>query len=146
MSAKPPTVDEYLAALPDDRREALTQIRGEVLANLPDGVEESMSFGMPTYEVPLERSGPTYNGKPLMYAALASQKRHMAAYLTCAYMDPSDREWLEERFAAAGKKLDMGESCLRFRSLDDLPPGVIGEAVARKPVDQFLREYESSRS
>ncbi|UJA20963.1 DUF1801 domain-containing protein [Thermoleophilia bacterium SCSIO 60948] len=144
MAAKPTTVDEYLAALPDDRREALSQIREEILANLPDGVEESMSFGMPTYEVPLERSGPTYNGKPLMYAALASQKRYMAAYLTCAYLDESDRQWIESRFAEADKKLDMGKSCLRFRSLDDLPDGVIGEAVGRKSVDEFVRAHERS--
>ena len=142
MPAKTATVDEYLAALPDDRCEALTTVREEILTSLPEGVEETMGWGMPTYEIPLELSGPTYNGKPLMYAALASQKRHMAAYLTCAYLSEGDREWIEERFAAAGKKLDMGKSCLRFRSLDDIPAGVIGDAVGRKTVEEFLRENE----
>jgi len=40
-----------------------------------------MNWGMITYQVPLETYPNTYNGKPLAYAAVASQKNHMAVYL-----------------------------------------------------------------
>lgn len=43
---KPTTVDEYLAALPDDRRAAMEQIRAAVRAGAPDA-EEAISYGMP---------------------------------------------------------------------------------------------------
>jgi hypothetical protein len=138
-------VREYLDALPDERRAALAAVREVVLANLPDGYVESMNRGMITYEVPLERYPDTYNKQPLGYAALASQKRHMALYLTCVYADPAAREWFERAYAESGKKLDMGKSCLRFKRLDDLPLDVIGAVIARTPVDQFLRLYETSR-
>src|SRR5882762_3642210 len=43
---KPTTVDEYLAALPEDRRRAMEQIRAAVLAGAP-GADEVITYGMP---------------------------------------------------------------------------------------------------
>jgi uncharacterized protein YdhG (YjbR/CyaY superfamily) len=140
------TVDEYLAALPEDRRAALGEVRRTVLDHLPEGVEETIAWGMITYEVPLERSGPTYNGKPLMYAALASQKRHMALYLSAVYADPDRREAFQEHYRATGKRLDMGKSCVRFRDLDDLPLDVVGAAIGATTVDEFLALMERART
>ncbi len=139
------TVDAYLAALPDDRRTALGAVREVVLANLPAGYEEVVQYGMPSYVVPLERYSMTYNGQPLAIASLASQKRHMAVYLMGVYGDEGTQRWLRERWEATGRRLDMGKSCLRFRSLDDLDLGLIGEAIARVPVDDFIARYERSR-
>ena len=90
------TVNEYLASLPPERRRAIEAVREVILANLPDGYEEAMNWGMITYQVPLETFPDTYNGKPLMYAALANQKNHMAVYLTAVYAqeergEPSSR-------------------------------------------------------
>ncbi|MGI9584813.1 MAG: DUF1801 domain-containing protein, partial [Acidimicrobiia bacterium] len=82
MRSDATSVDQYLAELPDDRRAAIETVRDTILANLPDGYEEAMNWGMITYQVPLATYPDTYNGKPLMYAALASQKHHMAVYLT----------------------------------------------------------------
>ena len=140
------TVQEYLDALPDERRAALGAVREVILANLPDGYVETMKWGMITYEVPLTRYPDTYNKQPLGYAALASQKRYMSLYLMGVYADPEAREWFERAYAERGKKLDMGKSCLRFKRLDDLPLDVIGTLVARTPVDEFLRLYEASRN
>jgi uncharacterized protein YdhG (YjbR/CyaY superfamily) len=72
------TVEKYLEELPEERRDALEAVRRTILEHLPDGYEEVMNWGMITYQVPLDVYPDTYNGKPLMYAALASQKRHMA--------------------------------------------------------------------
>jgi Domain of unknown function (DU1801) len=139
-------VEEYLSALPDDRRDALSAVRRVVLDNLPAGYEEVMHYGMISYVVPPARYPTTYNGQPLAVASLASQKRHMALYLMGVYGDEGNQAWLRERWAASGKKLDMGKSCLRFRRLDDLALDVVGGAIARTSVDELIAQYERSRA
>lgn len=140
------TVDEYLAELPDDRRDAIAAVRDVVLDHLPDGYEEAMNWGMISYQVPLATKPDTYNGEPLMYAALASQKRHMALYLTGVYMDPELEQRLRDGFAAAGLKPDLGKSCLRFRRLDQLDLDVVGELIGAMPVDDFVAKSDAARA
>ena len=77
--SKAKTVGEYLAELPEDRRAEIAIVRKVILANLPDGYQEMMQFDMIGYVVPLERYPVTYNGQPLMFAALASQKNYMSS-------------------------------------------------------------------
>jgi hypothetical protein len=144
VQSSAPTVEAYLAELPDDRRDTVAAVRQTVLDHLPEGYQERMAWGMISYEVPLERYPETYNGQPLMYAALAAQKRGFTLYLMNEYADGSPA--LREGFERAGKKLDMGKSCVRFKRLDDLPLDVIGDAIARTPVDAFIELYEASRS
>jgi uncharacterized protein YdhG (YjbR/CyaY superfamily) len=131
-------VEEYLAELPADRQEAIRAVREVILENLPDGYEEVMNWGMIAYEVPLETYSDTYNGKPLMYAALASQKNHMAVYLTSIYMTEDSRQEFEAAYRATGKRMDMGKSCVRFRKLENLPLELIGEAIASSGVEDFV--------
>ena len=140
------TVEEYLASLSEDRRAALEAVRGKILENLPDGYDEVMNWGMITYEVPLETCPDTYNGKPLMYAALGSQKDHMAVYLTGIYMDEGAREEFEARYRDTGKRMDMGKSCVRFRKLEDLPLSLIGEAIGQIPADEFVERVKAVHS
>jgi len=140
------TVDHYLSELPAERRAAVEAVRDVILENLPAGYQEVMNWGMITYEVPLETHPDTYNGKPLMYAALASQKNHMAVYLTGVYMDDQARAEFEEAYGATGKRYDVGKSCVRFRKLDDLPLPLIGESIASLEVEEFVRRGEKARS
>ena len=72
-----------------------------------------------------------------MYAALASQKHHMAVYLTPVYADDASRKAFEEEYRATGKRLDMGKSCVRFHSLDDLPLDLVGLTIGSVEVDRF---------
>jgi hypothetical protein len=139
-------VGAYLDTVPGDRRPAIESVRDVINANLPEGFEEDVEFGMLSWHVPLERYPDTYNGRPLGFIALANQKQHMAVYLMGIYSDEADAAWFRERWLATGRRLDMGKSCVRFRRLDDVPLDVIGEAVARTSVDQFLRRYEASRA
>jgi len=139
------TPDEYIAALPAGRREAIGAVREAVRTNLPPGYEEGMQYGMIGWYVPLERFPDTYNGQPLGLAALANQKGYMSLYLNTVYGDPATERWFRERYAASGKKLDMGKSCVRFKTLDDLPLDVIGETIARVPVDRFVERYRAVR-
>lgn len=144
MRSEATTVEEYLSELPEERRAALEEVREVILGNLPDGIEENMNWGMISYEVPLERYPDTYNGQPLSYAALASQKNHMAVYLTGIYMDETSRAEFESAYRATGKRLDLGKSCVRFRKLDDLPLPLIGDTVASMSLDEFISRVEQA--
>ncbi len=132
------TVREYLAELPADRRKALTVVRKVIRQNLPKGYEEAMNWGMITYQVPLATYPDTYNGQPLMYAALASQKNHMAVHLTGIYASKTSRAGFEAAYRATGKRFDVGQSCVRFKTLDDLPLPLIGETIASLPVEKLV--------
>jgi hypothetical protein len=140
FAAMAATVDGYLAALPEDRRAALSAIRDVINQNLPAGYEEGIQYRAISWFVPLSRYPDTYNKQPLCLATLASQKNHMALYLMTVYGNKSIETWFRKAYADAGKKLDMGKSCVRFTSLDGVPLNVIGELIGKVPVDSYI-EY-----
>jgi len=145
VSSAATSVEEYLAELPDDRAEVIEQVRTLVLANVPDGVVESMNWGMIAYEIPLDRYPDTYNGQPLLYAALAAQKHHYALYLHGVYASEEDAGRLQRAYDEADMKLDVGRSCVRFKRLDQLLPEAIADSVGAVTVDEFIRRYEAAR-
>ena len=148
MRSDSTSVTDYLTALPDDRRNAITAVRDVIKTNLPEGYEEVMNWGMITYQVPLDVYPDTYNGQPLMYAALASQKNHMAVYLTGVYISETEQKKFEQEYGATGKRFDMGKSCVRFKKIDDLPLDLIGRTIAGMPVADLVnrvREVHSVR-
>jgi hypothetical protein len=143
--SKAETVDEYIRELPEERRQVITKVRDLVRRYLPKGYQETMNWGMISYEIPLERYTNTYNGQPLGYVALAAQKNYYALYLLGTMMDKKQDQWLKREFEKAGKKLDMGKSCLRFKKLEDLPLDVIGQVIANTPPDEYIAVYEAAR-
>jgi hypothetical protein len=143
--SKAATVDEYLAELPEDRRAVVSAVRDLVLANLPDGYRGAMNWGMISYEVPLERYPKTYNKQPLCFVALAAQKNHYALYLNCLYAGSDGEGSLRAEFERAGKKLDMGRSCVWFKAIDDLALDAIARVIAGTPVDAYIARFEASR-
>jgi hypothetical protein len=140
------TVAQYLAALPAERRAALSAVRKTINKNLPEGYEEGMQFGMIGWYIPLARYPETYNGQPLCMAALASQKGSNSLYLMTVYGDKTLDKRFRAGFKAAGKKLDMGKSCVRFKTADALALDVIGDAIAAIPVDMYIASYEKARA
>jgi hypothetical protein len=140
------TPDAYIASLPEDRRKAVATVREVINRNLPPGYEEGMQYGMIGWYIPLERYPDTYNGQPLGLAALANHKNHISLYLNTVYGSSDEEAWFKERYAASGKKLDMGKSCVRFRRLEDVPLDVIGETIARADLERTLVEYEQVRA
>lgn len=146
MPSKAKTVAEYLASLPADRREAIAAVRTTILANLDRGFEEGMSYGMIGYHVPHAVFPAGYHcdpKQPLPYAGLASQSGHMSLYLMGVYFDPADAKWLADAWKKAGKKLDMGKSCIRFKKLADVPLDVVGAAIRRMPLAKYVGMYEA---
>lgn len=140
------TVEEYLAGLPADRADIVRAVRNVILDRLPPGYEETMNWGMISYEIPLERYPDTYNGQPLGVAALAAQKHHYSLYLNSAYASPELLDQLRTAYAGAGIKFDMGKSCLRFRDLSGIDLDAVGDLLASVPPESYIEMYEASRA
>ncbi|MEY4477440.1 MAG: hypothetical protein RJA31_944 [Actinomycetota bacterium] len=138
VSSNALTVDEYIAELPADRAEAVTALVDLVRAHIQPGYVETMRWGMISYEIPLEISGPTYNQQPLNYVAIASQKNHLSVYLMGIYAVPGADAEFSRRWAESGKRLDMGKACVRFTSLDKADLPTIAWAVGLVSVDEYL--------
>ena len=145
VSSSAKTVNEYLKSLPDDRRRTIAKVRAAIRKNLPKGYVETMQYGGISYSVPLKTYPKTYNGQALSYAGLASQKNHMAVYLMGIYGIADLRRWFEAEYKKTGKRMDVGKCCVRFRKLDDLPLELVGEAIARVPMKDFIALYEKAR-
>lgn len=145
-SSKATTVEQYFAELPAERREQLRPVYDVMQANMPDGYEAGMLWGMICWTIPLSRYPDTYNKQPLAYAALAAQKNAYSIYLNCVYQDAGELEWFQSAWKSTGKKLDMGKSCIRYKQAADVPLEVLGEVIARTAPDEFIAGYEHSRS
>ena len=156
MRSAATTVAGYLASLPPDRRAAVSALRDVIRANLDDDYEEGIQYGMLGYYVPHRVFPAGYHTdpkQPLPFAAIAAQKNYLALYLMSLSTGPSagrsgetaDTRWFREAFRKAGKKLDMGKSCVRWKTLDDLPLDVIGEAIRRIPARTFVARYQAAR-
>ncbi len=145
MQSKATTVAQYIAELPDDRREAISKVREVVLKNMDKTFAEGMNYGMIGWYVPHSVFPAGYHcdpSKPLPFAGLASQKQHMSLYMMSAYGDGGEEKWIREQFKKAGKKLDMGKCCIRFKKLEDLPLDVIAEAFRRVTAKEYIARYE----
>ena len=143
MQIKATTPAQYLAKLPAERRAVIAKVRSVIRKRLPRGYKEMTGYGMLIYAIPLSTYPVTYNGQPLMYAALAAQKNNYAIYLMAVYGDKHREAQLRDGFKAAGKKLDMGKSCIRFKRLDDLALPVIGNLIAGIPMAAYIARYET---
>src|SRR5262245_1727878 len=139
-------VAEYIAGLPPDRRKPIEQTVKFVRQHLPAGYEEMMSGKTIAWVVPFSRLAKTYNGHPLWYVGLAAQKNYNSLYLMSAYGTPKLQKLLETGFKKAGKKLDMGKSCLLFKTVDDLDLDSVGQVVASTPIEKYIEVYQASRS
>jgi uncharacterized protein YdhG (YjbR/CyaY superfamily) len=146
MKSDASTVSEYLANLPEDRKEAVLKLRQIVLDNLPDGFEETMNYGMIAYVVPHSIYPPGYHctpALPLPFANIANQKNSVNFYHMGMYAEPKLMEWYLAEFPKYIKlKPDMGKSCLRFKKIDQIPYQLIGELVAKMNVQEWIALYE----
>jgi len=152
MQSKATTVADYLAALPEDRRQALEALRKTIRANLDKDLEEGMQYGMIGYYVPHSVFPAGYHcdpKQPLPFAGLASQKNHMSMYFLALYAHGDSENELTRAFQDAwkktGKKLDMGKACIRFKKLEDVPLEVVGATVKKLTAKAFIGAYLKAR-
>lgn len=146
VSSKAETVDQYLFELPEPRKTEIRQLISLVRDNLPTGYEEVMAWGMVVFQVPISISGPTYNDQPLAAVAIASQKNHISFYLSSIYASEKLTTEFHKRWESSGKKLDMGKSCVRFKSLDKADLETLSWAVSLLTPEQFTQMYLDARN
>jgi uncharacterized protein YdhG (YjbR/CyaY superfamily) len=148
MQSSETSVDDYLASLPEERREAINALRKTILKNLPKGFKEVISYGMIGYVVPHTKYPAGYHCDPklpLPFMNIASQKNFVAVYHMGIYSNPKLLKWFTEGYAKQSKtKLDMGKSCIRFKKLDQIPFELIGELSSKMSPDQWIKRYESA--
>ncbi|MEO5722301.1 MAG: DUF1801 domain-containing protein [Chthoniobacterales bacterium] len=138
---------QYLAALPADRRAALSAVRKVINENLPVGYEEGMQFGMIGWYVPLSLYPAGYGENPkvpLPLVALASQKSGMVLHFLSFYGHPTLSTWFTSEYKKSGKKLDMGKGCVRFKSLENLALDVVGRTVSRVSSEEHRDNYQAA--
>jgi hypothetical protein len=145
MAVRTRTVASFIAGLSSDRRREFSRVRDLVRKHLPAGYEEVVSGKMVVYQVPIDRYPDTYNGHPLWYVALASEKSYLSLHLMPIYGNEDLARRLKNGFRAAGKELDMGKACIRFHKHEDLDPTTIGEIVAAVPMDRWIAVAKSAR-
>lgn len=123
----------------------IAAVRAFVNRHMPRGYEEVSTGKMVVWQIPLAEYPDTYNKQPLQYVALAPRKNGNALYLVGCYMDAATDRKLRDAYAKAGRKIDMGKSCLRFKSFDELPQKELGEIIASLPPKKYIALYEKSR-
>jgi uncharacterized protein YdhG (YjbR/CyaY superfamily) len=142
------SIEEYIAAVPEDRKPVMEKLRKVILDNLPEGFEEQLSYGMIGYVVPLSRYPKGYHvkeGEPLPFISLASQKNHIALYHMGLYGKPEVEEWFVKEYAErVPTKLDMGKSCIRFKNPDHIPFDLVAELCQKMTVDEYIHAYETA--
>ena len=140
-------VDSYIAALPNDRREALTQLRDAIVTNIPEGFEEVLA-GTPSYVVPLSIFPDGYHctpNTPLPFLGFASQKNFVALYHFGMYVDQDLMQWFVGEYPKhVNTKLDMGKSCVRFKKMDQIPFELIGQLAAKRTIDDWVSCYKNA--
>ena len=142
----PNTVEEYLSGLPPARRDALTALREVILDALPQGYEEGIQYGSIGYYVPHHLCPDGYHTdptQPVPFVGLSSKKSFMTLNFFGLYVDKEAKEQFVSAWNETGLKLDMGASCIRFKKLEQVPLGVVGEAVASLSVQRFMNAYEA---
>ena len=141
------TPAEYVAAIPEERREAFTRLRETIQENIPDGFREEMSYGMIGYVVPhsIYPAGYHCDTKlPLPFASIASQKNFVALYHMGIYANPELLDWFVSEYPKHCKtKLDMGKSCIRFKKPADIPFDLIAELMQKMSVEDWIEVYDS---
>ena len=144
-AARPTTVAAYLASLAPERRAVIEEARALVHKHISKGYAEFMNWGVINWGIPLEEFADTYNGQPLCYVALAAQKNYNSFYLMGAYDGSNGAKLLTDAFKKAGKRLDMGKCCLRFKHLDDLELTSVAKLIAMSTPKDYIAYYKRTR-
>jgi hypothetical protein len=148
MRSEAKTPKEYMEALPENRKVAMSELRKVILKNLPKGYKETMGYGMLNFVVPLSTYPAGYHCDPklpLGFMAIASQKNFIALYHMGIYADAKLLKWFVDEYPKHSKaKLDMGKSCIRFKKTDQIPYKLIGELCAKISPEKWIEMYEKA--
>ena len=141
------TVSDYLDALAPDRKAPMERLVAVIRDNLPEGFDEVINYGMPSWVVPHSTYAAGYHVNPtlpLPFLGLASQKSHIGLYHMGIYASPDLMEWFVQAYPQHCKtKLNMGKSCVRFKSVRNIPYDLVGDLCSRMSPQQWIALYEA---
>jgi uncharacterized protein YdhG (YjbR/CyaY superfamily) len=123
MPGKPRTIDEYLAAVSDDKRAALEVLRQTIRAAAPEA-EECISYQLAAFRL---------NGKNLV--AFGATANHCAFYL----MSGSTVEAHQDEL----KDYDTSTGTIRFQVDNPLPAALVRKLVKARIAENAERRGES---
>jgi len=148
MNYKANSPEDYIGQLPEERQPVITRIRSIINSNIPKGFKEQMSYGMLGWVVPHSLYPDGYHCDPklpLPFINLASQKNFVALYHSGMYADPKLYDWfVSEHPKHCKRKLDMGKSCIRFKSMDDIPYELIKKLSSKMTSEEWIKLYENN--
>lgn len=148
MQYEAKTPDEYVDAIPKERKKVINELRKVIKDNLPKGFSEEINYGMIGYVVPHHIYPKGYHCDPklpLPFMNIASQKNFIAVYHSGIYADPTLLNWFMKEYPKHVKtKLDMGKSCIRFKKIDQIPLNLIGKLASKITPQEWIIIYESN--
>lgn len=146
MKTNAASVQDILANIPEERKEAFNKLHNTILKNLPKGFEAAISYGGLGYVVPHSIYPAGYHCKPeeaLPFAGIASQKASINFYHMGIYANPDLLNWFVAEYPKhCSSKLDMGKSCIRFKKMDQIPFALIAELMNKISVQEWIATYE----
>jgi len=116
------TIDEYLAALSDDKRAALEKLRKTIRAAAPKA-EECISYQIPAYR----QDG--------MLVGFGATGNHCAFYLMSSSIVEAHKEEL--------KDYDTSKGTIRFQPDKPLPVGLVRKLVKARIAENAVRPGKS---
>lgn len=144
------TIKEYLEMIPYERREPIQKLRSALQSHLPVGFSEELQYGMIAFVVPLTTYPKGYHAKkntPLPFISIASQKHTINLYHGGIYNDSKLKMWFVKRYQTLfGRKPNMGQSCIRFKTVDDLTIQLVEELASKMTVEDVINFYENRAS
>ena len=123
MAAKPRTIDEYLAALSDDKRAALEKLRKTIRAAAPKA-EECISYGLAAFRL---------DGSPLV--AFGATENHCAFYLMSSSTVEAHQDELQD--------YDTSKGTIRFPADKPLPVALVRKLVKARIAENADRRGKS---
>ena len=140
------TTSDYIAQLPEDRQPLVQQMLELFREHLPEGFEETISYGMIGFVVPKSLYPAGYHSDPslpLPFIAIAAQKHFTALYYMGIYARQDLCDWFTHEYQQLQLgKLDMGKSCIRFKKPEKVPWKLLEELAGKMTVEDWISLYE----
>lgn len=148
MTSDAKTPEEYISALPQDKKDAISKLRKIILKSLPKGFSETISYGMLGYVVPHSIYPDGYHCDPklpLPFMSIASQKNFVGIYHMGIYANKDLYDWFVNEYPKhSNRKLDMGKSCIRLKKIEEIPYELIGELASKMTPNEWIKIYENA--
>lgn len=140
------SIEQYISMIDSERQNTFEKLYNTVKISLDYQFDTGLQYGMPSFFVPhsLYPAGYHCDSKqPLPFISVAAQKNFLAFYHLGIYAVPDLLNWFTDEYILfAGRKPDMGKSCIRFKKNDKIPFELIAELCKKMSASEWIELYE----